>query len=212
MELHFYPGQHLLVVLEHGIVAGRFEAWGGPSAVGSDPYMPEEPTWRGTYYIDRSERYYTPTWPYSKIKWGTPLLDKPKTNDVWYQLPSGKWGSVKKDVGVDRAELLQTYYDLYKSRKVPSSWVFNDFGPIAIRWFKDLNGNKVLDGKETLSGQMFHTTPANEAETALGLKVNLAPSHGCIHLKPADRDKLILQGAFKPKTKFVVHKYNEKLP
>lgn len=45
MELHFYPGQHLLVVLEHGIVAGRFEAWGGPSAVGSDPYMPEEPTW-----------------------------------------------------------------------------------------------------------------------------------------------------------------------
>lgn len=80
---------------------------------------------------------------------------------------------------------------------------------MAIRWFKDLNGNGVLDGKEALSGQMFHTTPDNEAQTANGEKVILAPSHGCIHLKPADRDRLSALGAFKPGTKFIVHRYDE---
>ncbi len=43
------------------------------------------------------------------------------------------------------------------------------------------------------------------------LPVNFVPSHGCIHLKPADRDKIFALGAFKPKTSFTVHKYNERL-
>jgi len=102
------------------------------------------------------------------------------------------------------------YFKLYKLRRIPPAWVFNDFGPVAIRWFKDLNGNKILDGKERLSGQMFHTTQFDEAAHARGLPVNLKPSHGCIHLKPADRDRLFSVGAFKPKTPFIVHKYNEK--
>lgn len=211
MDLHFYPGKHKLLLIENSKVIGRYDAWGGPATAGTDPYMAEEPTSPGVYYIDRSEVYHTPTWPYSKIKWGTPLLDKPNINDVWYQLSSGKWGSVKKDVGISRMELIEAYFDLYKVRKVPNKWVFNDFGPIAIRWFKDLNGNRTLDANERLSGQMFHTTPQNEAQHKQGLPVTLLPSHGCIHLKPADRDRLTLQGAFKPKTKFVVHKYNENI-
>lgn len=95
--------------------------------------------------------------------------------------------------------------------KVPATWVFNDFGPIAIRWFKDTNGNKVLDKNETLSGQMFHTTPQNEAENSLGKTIQLGPSHGCIHLNPRDRDTMLNLGAFKPQTTFVVHNYNEKI-
>ena len=87
MELHFYPGQKLLVLKDKKSVKGRYEAWGGPASMGTDPHMKEEPTWPGLYYIDKAHPYRTPTWPYSKIKWGTKLKDMPHKNDVWYQLP-----------------------------------------------------------------------------------------------------------------------------
>ncbi len=78
-----------------------------------------------------------------------------------------------------------------------------------MRWFKDLNHNGILDGGERLSGQMFHTTPVDEANQARGLPVALVGSHGCIHLKPADRDSIFGLGGFLPKTRFVVHTYAE---
>jgi hypothetical protein len=171
--------------------------------------MAEEPTWPGAYVIDKAYPYSTPTWLYSRIKWGTPLKDMPGKNDVWYQLKSGMWASVSKDLGVSRAGLINDYFKLYGKKKVPDTWVFNDFGPLAIRWFKDANNNRKLDANERLSGQMFHTTPIDEAMHSMGLTVNLTASHGCIHLKPADRDKLMSLGALKPGTRFIVHAYHE---
>lgn len=211
MELHFYPGQNLLVVLKGSKVVAKYEAMGGPASIGSDPRMAEEPTWPGEYVIDKAHPYNTPTWLMSRIKWGTPLKDMPGKNDVWYQLRNGHWASVTKDFSISRKELMDLYFNLYGVRKVPDQWVFNDFGPVAIRWFKDLNNNKRLDDNERLSGQMFHTTPVDEAQYARGLSVGLTPSHGCIHLKPADRDKLMSLKAFTPGTRFVVHEYHEKL-
>lgn len=210
MELHFYPASHSLLVKDKSSVKSRFTAYGGPASLGMDPRMQEEPTTAGTYLIHSAKPYHTPTWPMSRIVWGTPLRDMPKHSDVWYQLPGGKWGSVKKDIRISRLQLIRLYKAMYGWSRVPDKWVFNDFGPIAIRWFEDLNGNEKLDGNEKLSGQMFHTTPDNEAEHALGKAVNLGSSHGCIHLKPADRDSLFSMGAFDPKTKFVVHGYDEK--
>lgn len=210
MELHFYPGEHLLVVYDDkGKLVGTYEAWGGPPKKGSDPRMAEEPTWPGAYLIGQAHPYSTPTWPMSKIKWSTLLKDMPAKNDVWYALPSGKWGSVSKDVGASRTELIEHHFKLYNERIIPKTWVFNDFGPIAIRWFKDLNGNGRLDGRESLSGQMFHTTPDNEAQQARGLPLALVSSHGCIHIKPPDRDELFKIKAFKEGTPFIVHKYHE---
>lgn len=211
MELHFFPGQNLLAIKKNNVFVARYDAWGGPSSMGSDPRMAEEPTWPGTYVIHGTQTYITPTWPMSKIKWGTALLDQPQLNDVYYRLPSTKWGSVKNDIGIDRKTIVKLYFDYYGKMRVPSVWVFNDFGPIAIRWFKDTNGNKILDKNERLSGQMFHTTPQNEAEVSLGKPVQLTPSHGCIHLNPRDRDVIMNMGGFKPKTTFVVRKYNEKI-
>ncbi|GAA3916134.1 L,D-transpeptidase [Litoribacillus peritrichatus] len=118
-----------------------------------------------------------------------------------------------KDHGIERQDVIKQHESLYGkdvSPKVPKTWIFNDFGPVAIRYFKDLNNNGKLDGRETLSGEMFHTTPDNEAEYAQKLPVRLYPSHGCIHLKPTDRDKLFSIGAFKRGTLFTVHKYTER--
>jgi hypothetical protein len=210
MELHFYPGQHFLIVKGGGKIIERFEAWGGPASIGRDPYMPEEPTWPGLYYIDRAYAYSTPSWKWSQIKWGTKLRDLPRQKDVWYKLPNGQWGSVSKDFNIKRDDIMKLNFRYYGFKRVPPTWIFNDFGPIAIRWFKDLNSNKVLDDNEKLSGQMFHTTPSNEAQHARGLPVKLTPSHGCIHLKPTARNRLFSMGAFKPKTPLIVHRYNEK--
>lgn len=209
MELHFYPVQHLLIVRHKRAVVGRFEAWGGPASIVLHPgAMQEEPTWPGRYVIEKAQAYRTPTWGWAKIKWGTRLKDaKP---DVMYQLPSGAWGSVSKDFGITRTAIIERNRDLYGTEAVPLTWIFNEFGPIAIRWFKDLNGNKILDGKERLSGQMFHTTPEDESRHARRKPVHLVTSHGCIHLKPAERDRLFAIGAFKPKTDFIIHTYNEK--
>ena len=213
MELHFYPGQKLLVVKEEGVPKMSFEAWGGPSSPGSDPQMQEIPTTAGTYVIHSVHSYSTPSWPMSKIKWGTRLQDIPSQKDVWYKLHSGKWGSVKKDIGIGRNELIDYYYKLYEKRMVPKSWVFNDFGPLSVRYFKDINNNLTIDEDkgERLSGEMIHTTPENEAQANTGKKVQLAPSHGCIHIKPQDRDVLIGMNAFKPGMLFIVHKYSEKI-
>lgn len=211
-ELHFYPGQHILAVVDGKTVTKRFEAWGGPEHGGSDARMAEIPTTPGTYIVHHTHAYSTPSWSMSKIKWGTPLKDVgPVKDDVWYQLPSGQWGSVKKDVGISRSELRNYYKELYNIDKVPDKWVFNDFGPVAVRYFKDLNGNKKLDGRETLSGEMIHTTPDNEAQFATGDPVVLYPSHGCIHIRPQDRNVLQGLGLFKNGTVFIVHSYKDKL-
>lgn len=210
MKLHFFPGQHLLVLTKQNKVIGRYEAVGGPSEVGQDQRMPEEPTWPGSYLIHSTQRYITPTWQMSSLAWGTELQDKPSTNDVWYKLPSGKWGSMSKDFKISRDIVIFYNKRLYGKNSVPSQWIFNDFGPLAIRWFKDINGNGKLDSSERLSGQMFHTTPDNEAEYSLGKEVKLYPSHGCIHMKPSDRDTILSRGGFKQGTQFIVHKYSER--
>jgi hypothetical protein len=207
-ELHFYPGQNLLVLQQSGTVLGVFDAAGGPSSQGTDPYMPEEPTTAGSFVIGESKPYHTPTWPMSKIDSGTRLMDK--GGDVWYELPSGKWGSVQKDLGVSRDEIKNEYEALYGVNKVPDTWVFNDFGPKATRWFKDSNGDGLLNGSERYSGQMFHTTPVDEALHARGKSITLESSHGCIHIKPEDRDKITALGGFQPGTQFIIHDYSER--
>jgi hypothetical protein len=210
VELHFYPGQDLLILINQKKVLATCEAKGGPSVTGSDPRMHEEPTKAGVYTIVGIETYSTPTWPTSRIKWGTPLQDKgDRQNDVWYQMKGGRWASMLKDYKFSRDSIIQSYKRLYAKSEVPPTWVFNDFGPIAIRWFEDMNGNGKLDGHEALSGQMFHTTPVNEAQAATKAEVSLTSSHGCIHLKPFDRDRFIALKAFTKGTQFTVHRYDE---
>ena len=90
--------------------------------------------------------------------------------------------------------------------------MFNDFGPWAVRYFADKNRNKKLDGAESLSGEMIHTTPNNEGQISQGQAVTLFPSHGCIHVSPIDRDRLHAAGAFDRGVDLIIHGYNETVP
>jgi hypothetical protein len=209
-ELHFYPGVKRLLFKQGGKVVFTGEAWGGPRTTIPDPRgMDADPTTPGRYIIYGEEAYFSRTWPLSRIRWGTRLQDK--RSDVWYEVNPGTWASLEKDFKITRAYVIARNQEYYGKAEVPDKWIFNDFGPIAIRYFKDLNGNGKFDkGKETLMGEMLHTTPENEGQYKRGRPFIMRESHGCIHLKPPERDTLRKLGAFDPGTPFIVHTYTEK--
>ncbi|MES1164286.1 MAG: L,D-transpeptidase, partial [Verrucomicrobiota bacterium] len=92
---------------------------------------------------------------------------------------------------------------------IPDVWVFNDFGPVAINYFRDPNRNRRRDEGETIMGEMIHTTPQDEGLTDQGKAVTLSPSHGCIHVRPADLARLLGRGAVRVGELLVVHGPNE---
>src|SRR6476659_9946714 len=83
---------------------------------------------------------------------------------------------------------------------------------MAVRYFRDENNDRVLDGDEHLSGEMMHTIPLNEAQELRGNPVTFTKSHGCIHIAPRVRDRLRDAGAFNRGTTFIVHRYDEHVP
>jgi hypothetical protein len=80
-----------------------------------------------------------------------------------------------------------------------SVWLLNDFG----RWGWNLrrHGHR--------SPYFIHTTPEDEAATAAGRAVFLANSHGCVHLIPLERDRMMAQRFLKEGTEFEVRRYGE---
>jgi len=236
--LHYYPGHFhkasdiisgtvdtrggggLLVFIRDGKIIYKSEAWGGLSKKYADPLggVDYTPTPSGNFVLDTPAAYRTKSWLMSEIKWGTPIKDVPSERnlkeenktDVWYRLPNGKWASVFKDFGIPRVTIIEFHNDLYHTRKLPSTWVFNAFGPIAIRFFKDLNGNKKRDKNEPLDGSMFHTTAENEAELKQGNTITMGNSHGCIHMNPSDRNQLTALKAFRGGMDLIIHPYNKK--
>ena len=95
---------------------------------------------------------------------------------------------------------------------IPDTWVFNDFGPWVVRYFRDQNRNRALDLGETRMGEMIHTTPETEAQVFRRARVELEESHGCIHINPLDRDRFLRLGAFEKGILMVVHGPAEIVP
>ena len=185
-SLHYYPGHFqktsdiisgtvntrggggLLVFIKDGKVVYKSEAWGGLSKKYAGPSGSEDytPTPSGKFVLATPAPYRTESWQMSEIRWGTPIKDVPaernfkeeNKTDVWFQLKSGKWASVYKEYGISRDTIIDYHKQLYNTKTLPKTWIFNAFGPIAIRYFKDLNGNKKHEKSEPLDGSMFHTT------------------------------------------------------
>ena len=216
-EVHFYPGDKLLLYYVNDKIVLRAEACGGPSK--RKPRLPGEsiaagPTSSGTFIIDHIESYRTSTWDWSKVRWGTRIrMSQRRSGHAEYELSSGKWASLTRDFGWSVADIKEAHRDLYGYRAFPDRWIFNDFGPIAVRYYRDRNANRQRDASKPLMGQMIHTTDVNEAEWTRypedPSKVKLVPSHGCIHVKPIDRDVFLEAGAFRPGMTLVIFRYDE---
>ncbi len=224
-QLHFFPFPKRLVWTVGKKIAAQIEAWGGatPERGHHYPNMRPRPTTPGGYVISGWGPYHTLRWPLSRIIWGTPLHLDPSREHLLYQtspLANG-WHRVDELIpGITLGEIVQLFHALYGSDRrydangdgVPDQWVFNDFGPIAINYYRDPNRNRKLDRNERIMGEMIHTTPENEGQTQLNHPVKMEHSHGCIHIKPHDLSRFLRLGAFKRGTLIFVHGPNEVVP
>ena len=225
-QLHFFPRQKRLVFTNGKRIVAEAAAWGGVAFEHWNPAqgMRPQPTTPGTYVIAKYEPYVTKTWKYSRIPWGTPLALDPSGEYVLYKGGTGtnRWLRLDRLMpGMNAEQVRSRYRDLYGSNLrindsngdgIPDTWVFGDFGPYAVRYFRDRNRNRKLDAGESLMGEMIHTTPENEAQTAQKQPVQLEDSHGCIHVKPVDRDRFLRLRAFTPGYLLVVHAPSEVVP
>lgn len=207
-ELHFYPGDKRLLFVVDAKLVLDVDAWGGPTYPGRKVpgEMQAMPTTPGRFRVGWVGKYVTSSWKRSKIRWGARLRRHPASSDDFlYEASPGQWRSVKAMTGATRQQLEAEYARLYKQPGVPERWCFNDFGSVAIRYYEDRNDNHKRDAGEPLSGEMFHATAESEADPG----AVLYSSHGCIHLRPLDRDALLNGGAFALGTLVVVHNYGE---
>ena len=82
------------------------------------------------------------------------------------------------------------------------SWDLNDFG----KW----SWNLLKHGART--AYYIHTTPDDERATAAHKGFLLSQSHGCIHIRPLDRDDMMKKGYLHSGREVEVKHYGEKGP
>ncbi|MES1205759.1 MAG: L,D-transpeptidase family protein [Pseudomonadota bacterium] len=223
-QLHFFQRQRLLLWVMGKEIYARAEAWGGQAPVPGVNYgrMKPQLTTAGTYVVHECAPYTTSTWPLSQIPWGTPVKLDPRGEGILYQVSRSqrRWRYLPLGHKVLR-DLRESFQALYEGKEAvydangdgfPDVWVFNDFGPWSVRYFLDPNRNRAQDKGEKLKGEMIHTTPRNEADKTTQRTPYMEYSHGCVHVKPADRDKFQSLGAFTRGNLFVVHAPSEVVP
>lgn len=214
--LYFYPRDRMMLYVVNGKEVERAEAWGGvsPDKGARDDVMAPQKTTAGKYVIGSVKAYRTKTWSYSRIAWGTRLMSSDGKN-VLYETgsQSNKWARLDDLIpGISVASVTLMYFELYGKNEFPATWVFNDFGPVAVRYYVDLNHDRRQNKNEPMMGEMIHTTPSDEASTAKGEPFSLQTSHGCIHIRPVDRDRLMRAGAFAIGNDLIVYDYETPLP
>ncbi|WP_443944863.1 hypothetical protein ACJVDH_18380 [Pedobacter sp. AW1-32] len=198
----------------------EYDAHGGPSneSQGGDGHM-KTSTRSGIYVIHSIEKHvsYGRYAFWSGLPWGTEMTLKGdvtmvKHRGTWQKLTgiNSEFAKFKNRERELSQYLKQSYFELYNKNEFPTSWVFNDFGHISVKYFKDANGNWKMDGKESIMSDFIHTTPVDEASTARQLPVTLSESHGCIHVKPHELDIMIGNGYLKKGLRLEVHNYTEK--
>ena len=234
-RLVFFPGERLAVRTNNGVresttlgaiyvIGGNGEsmiAAGGPPTGYRNPNQgghTAEPTPAGLYTLGPKVHVTTAGWPMSVIPWGA-TLRKTAGGEVEYERTPGHWRTATGQSG-DVTNALLSY--AHRSNTSPrldqviaqarnifidpatgnlrsAAWEKNDFG----RWGWNLRQN----GQPT--AYFIHTTPDDEHATAAHRAVFLANSHGCIHLVPAERDRLMSAGYLKEGIKLEVRPYNE---
>jgi hypothetical protein len=217
-RLVIYPGERIDKVLDYGVmksvvmgsiyvlqdrkVLARYEVAGGlppgrerkeagGHTAGSTP--------AGHYTLGRAEHHVTANWPLSTIPWGARIR---KNGSVIEFQQAGTWiPATGPDGRMTRAQQLwrarsrkpvslatasaeaeTAFYNA--SRELITVWHRNDFG----KW----SWNLLRDGHRT--AYYIHTTPEDEAFTSTGTPFHLMNSHGCLHVRPRQRDEMVSKG------------------
>jgi hypothetical protein len=207
-KLVIYPGERKNAV---GVTVGRlqvingrgekYEIAGGPPPGNAQPgpgghradFTPP-----GKYLLDRAEHHTTANWPSSVVPWGAPIRETDgiveyQVGDHWNQA-DGPNGTVTRslllwcrnsNIPISAEEASKEAHRMfYKNHQRVSTWLYNDFG----KWSWNLRRG----GRRT--AYFIHTTPESELATAEKRRYELDQSHGCIHVRPVDRDEMQSRG------------------
>lgn len=221
-----------------------FDAEGGPAGA---PYAPGKPftsTRDGRFIVGSVAPHQSVSqWKYSIVPWGSPIrLDSkgyvevyinarwellhtlPKWRDAYLTTPLDAKQDLK-DVYKEMSSWLKQKYKVDKlpgtwKEALPQTWVFNDFGRVAIKYFIDYNGNRKLDNiarkgvrKEEILSDFLHTTPHFEMLTVMNRelkrKETMKPgeSHGCVHMVPDVMQDWVTKGILKVGAVLEIHEY-----
>jgi len=228
-----------LYVLENGKLKKSYEVCAGPppnKGYADRGGHTAGVTPAGIYTLAAPEHHVTPNWPMSSIPWGA-AIRKGADGEVEYKV-GAKWHKATGRNGVVFKALVlfeqRTRADNAKANKTKPAplteedkntineqarnafdedpdkptgrlvlvWKRNDFGVWAF--------NLTKHGQRT--AYYFHTTPDDEEATEQKRPFELAQSHGCVHLRPADRDELMMLGYLKEGVIVEVKEYGTRGP
>ncbi len=224
---HTY-GFGTIYVMRGGSILADYPTRGGPKEtfIGQDKHT-HSPIPPRTYVLGKAVQYTTRNWPNSSIPWGASIR-RASNGEIEFNPGSG-WqhatGSAtapmteacrrlfvrmngKQPNRTDSIRLneeARTYFDVDQddpTGTLVDIWQRNDFGAWAFSLQRD----------GTKTGFFIHTTPEDEIATLNGLTVNLSASHGCIHMRPADRNEAKDKGYFKAGATLRVFGFDDKGP
>lgn len=201
------PGHGTIYVQVDGNVVDRIQARGGPPFMMKDRNHTADPSQAGTYKLGAGKSVVTKNWAYSQIAWGAPLREH--DGNVQYKNPGEDWKNATKGdepiLGIDKSEF-------YSGGALMAKWTKNDFGETAYK----------VEGSP---GLFIHTDPGTEATLAkekqdqkvtdeanlVHSPMELSHSHGCLHVDPYDRNRLMREGYLAKGVTIVIKKYEDVL-
>lgn len=192
-------GGGLIYVVIGDNVVDVIDARGGPPfslASGSHSADPSKP---GRYRLGEGKAHRTDNWIHSQIPWGAALRDH--NGEIQFRAENrGRKARWAYATGPKSALTYpiprEDFYD--DDGALHATWRFNDFGARAWR----LRGSP---------GLLIHTTPGLERASALGVDPSLPTSHGCLHVKPSQRDRLVERGYLRRGVTVVIKRYRDRL-
>lgn len=227
---------HIYAYLKGKMVAS-IEACGGPppgqEEDGPGGHSAGATPW-GNYVLGYLEHHTTQNWPMSAVPWGAKLRENAK-KEIEFSKDDGKtWLPATGPKGATTLA-----YNLFDERTEASAARLQKRAPrpltqaqkdennaAARRIFYDAPGqlkkeydlndfgkwswNLMQNGSRTQ--YYVHTTPDDEHATAAGRAFKLSNSHGCVHIKPADREAWREKGYLKAGNPFFVAHYGVKGP
>jgi len=167
----------------------------------------------GRYVLDRAEHHRTQGWPNSVAPWGARIREVAEI--VQFEL-NGRWVDASGPNGRVTGALMifftrsgrpispgsasrrarQMFYD--DAGALMARWTRNDFG----KW----SWNMKSKGRRTAF--YIHTTPQDEA--AGDRNFELQQSHGCLHIRPKDRDIMVRKGYLAAGIEVIVKPYTQR--
>ena len=182
-----------------------FQGRGGPTV--EVPKEQKTRTRSGRYVVGVIAKHRSSSrWAWSTVLWGTPVREEKGVVQIQ---ENGRWINLSSKPGfkgVKESDILNSIIEYYqsfkadlgpaltpaeKAQRIPKTWIFNDFGHLSIKYFRDTNRNYRRDKGESFISDFIHTVPKEEYFNSFGKTLPLEDSHGCIHVHPNDIDTII---------------------